>query len=201
MKTLISKIDQPPERKISGMKTHFSFIFFIIFLLSFIFSAYTLYPQVSEVKNDETKNKRLDILEKLENGISINSEDIRSSYSDFIADNNEFEDFCCREMPDIQPFPKFHPFPGPFFYQNHDGKDHVIISDNDIKMIHKQLSENMEELRINIESFRNSEDFLIMHDELKKWNDNFRNEIEKMRQEMLKSEKETRSMSTVHNLM
>lgn len=180
MKTLISK---PGSSKILP---------FVFFLLSFIFSASNLFPQENSSDRVNSGNKKLNILEKLENGKPISSEEIKSSYSNFSIEDEEQWEFW---VPDI------NVFPGPFFYKDYNGKDHVIISDIEVKEIHKRLSESLEELRKNIESFRNSEDFLIMQGELKKWNENFRKEIEKMREDLLQSDSGTRSKGTVHTMM
>jgi hypothetical protein len=57
--------------------------------------------------------------------------------------------------------------------------------------MHRRLKESMDELRENIESFRNSDDFKMMHDELQKWSENFRKELEKMSEGMMRSEYES----------
>ena len=162
MKTLISK---------TGSSQILPFVFF---LLSFIFSSSNLISRESSLNEGNTGNKKLDILEKLESGKPVSSEEITSSFSDFSIEDTVQWEFWIPEM---------NIFPGPFFYKDYNGNDHQIISDIEVKEIHKRLSESLEELRKNIESFRNSEDFLIMQDELKKWNENFRKEIEKMREE------------------
>jgi hypothetical protein len=59
----------------------------------------------------------------------------------------------------------------------------------------------MKELRKNIESFRNSEDFLIIEKELNKWSENFRIDLEKMREDIIRTGKETRSKGTVNSLI
>jgi hypothetical protein len=171
MKTLINKSAQSQKVKSAGVKDKLFLSTFVFFLLSFILSGSSLLPQENITKNDDSRNRWLDILVKLESG---------------------------KEIP---PLPKMHPFPGPFFYQDYNGKDHVIISDTDIKEIHKKLSESMEQLRKNIESFRNSEDFIIIQNELKEWNENFRKELEKIKEELIRSDKDSRSKGTIHTLM
>jgi hypothetical protein len=204
METLISKPTRSFRIRKPETSKHLIFLSFVFFFLSFIFSGSKPLPQESSLKNDDIRNKRLDILQKLESGKAISSEDIRSSYSNLTVDNPEPGDPDSPEilqLPGLQSFPKMHSFPGPFFYQNHDGRVHVIISDNDIREIHKRLNDSMEELKKNIESFRNSDDFIIIHDELQKWNENFRKELDKMREELIKSEKETRSKGTISALI
>jgi hypothetical protein len=182
MKTLISKTDQ------------FQIIPFVFLLLSFIFSGSALFPRESNQKEVNPRNKKLEILEKLESGKPVSSEEITSSFADFNFEDPEPWEFRIPEMNE-------NILPGPFFYKDYQGNIRVIISDCDVKEIHKRLSESLEELRKNIESFRNSDDFLIMQDELKKWNENFRKEIEKMREDLLHSDSGTRSKGTVQSLM
>ena len=117
MKKLVNKSDQSPKGKSTVNKVNLFIYTFFFLLLSFILSGSSLLPQENRSKNDDSRNQWLDILEKLESG---------------------------KEIP---PLPKTHSLPGPFFYQDYHGKDHLIISDSDIKEIHKQLSECMEELK------------------------------------------------------
>lgn len=187
--------------KTSISKRTFSLRPAFFLLLSFVFCGLKLFPQTNNFINDGRGKKQLEILEKLESGKTISSEEIRASLGKFTFDDQEPADLYIPGIPDMPPFPKIHSFPGPYYYKYHDGRDHIIISDSDLKKIHKRLDENLEELRKNIESFRNSEDFLIIHDELQKWNDNFRNELKKLRDELIKSENESRSKGTVHLLV
>jgi hypothetical protein len=143
------------------------------------------------VRNTDLKGKKLDILEKLERGKTISSEDIRASFSQSASDDHGSMEINIPEIP---------PFPGPFYYRDHEWRGH-IISDSDLKEIHDQLHESLEEVRMGIESFRNSEDFIIMQGEFQKWSDKFRKELEKMKEELRKSERESGSKGTGHSLM
>jgi hypothetical protein len=60
----------------------------------------------------------------------------------------------------------------------------------DFQEINKQISESMKELKRNIGSFHNSEEFLSMHEELLRWNEKFKEEFEKMMQEFKQSGRE-----------
>jgi FtsZ-binding cell division protein ZapB len=201
MKTLISKFSQTNPANRSEEKKHLSIIAIFFLILSFILSGSTQLPQQKNLKNNDILSKRLNILEKLESGKAISSEEIRSSFGVKVTDENGIADSTYGEMNERQIWSESHSTPGPFFYKNHDGTDHVIISDSDIKEIHNQLNKSMEELRKEIESFRNSEDFLMIHDELQKWNENFRKELGKMKEELIKSEKASRSKGTIHTTM
>jgi hypothetical protein len=186
MKTLISRQNKFHEVSNGKDKSHILKVTFVFCLLSVFFSGSALFPQEEVEKIDDMKNKRLDILEKLESGKSVSSEEIWSSHSIIKIDDPEMS-----EIFELQSLP------GPFFYHDYKAGDHVIISDKDLKEIHKKLSESMEELRKNIKSFHYQEDFSILKDELSKWSNSFRKEIEKVREELIRSDTETRSKSTV----
>jgi hypothetical protein len=197
MKTLISNSAKlNPQRK-PGFNMHIFLLSLSFCLLSFVISGSAMIPQNRSNYNNDLRSKRLDILEKLEGGKAISLEEISKSMADLSKENMEVDELFLPGMnPDIQFSPEISPFTGPFYYHYHDGKDHVIISDIDIKEIHKILNDDLEELRRDIESFRNSEDFMIIHDELQKWNENFKKELNKIREELMKSVKETRSKGT-----
>jgi hypothetical protein len=164
--------------------------------LSFLITGSTVIPQQVDIKSNEIKAKRLDLLEKLESGKTVSTEDINPSMGEMAKDSQEPGDCFFPEniSPHYSPgLPSIPPLTGPFYFRHQDGTEHVIISDSDIKEMHKKLKETMEELRKDINSFRNSEDFLIIHNELQKWNDKFRKELDNMKEELLRSEKETRS--------
>jgi hypothetical protein len=196
MKTLISNFSQPDQSRKNGLKTHQILLSFSFYLLSFLITGSTVIPQQVNIKSNEIRGKRLDLLEKLESGNKVSTEDINSSMGDMSKDSQEPGDCFFPEIISPHYFPGLQSLPpltGPFFYRHQDGTEHVIISDSDIKEMHKKLKDTMEELRKDINSFRNSEDFLIIHNELQKWNDNFRKELDNMKEELLKSVKETRS--------
>jgi hypothetical protein len=194
MKTIISKPTQSFSVKNTGIKTTPLIPAFIFLLLSFVFSGSTLFPQVKNVNINNPNKKKLDILEKLESGKKISSDEIRASYCQLLSDDPEPWEFYTHGMPhisDTSSFSKPDLWPGPSYYIYHDKRNHIIISDQDLKEMHRRLKESMDELRENIESFRNSDDFKMMHDELQKWSENFRKELEKMSEGMMRSEYES----------
>jgi hypothetical protein len=203
MKTLIIKPARINERKSPGNCIPLFFMTFVFLLLSFILSGSSVCQQ-KNIKAEDAKNRKLDILEKLENGGTINSENIRSMYGDFRNGKNEEDDILnpiIQNKPERFSFPDMHSFHGALFYRHNDDNDHVIISDDDLKEIHEQMSEIMEELKRDIESISNSESFLIIHDNLKRWNDNLRKELDKMKEELIRSAKEVRNKEMDHNLL
>ncbi len=192
MKTLKSKPVSPLPLKKTLIRRCPIFFTSVLFFLSFVFSGSTLLPQKEIEKIKDSKSKKVDILEKLERGITISSADIRASFGQSAYDDHEYREFS---------LPVDHPFQGPFIYRYHEGRDHVIISESDMKEIHDQLHESIEEVRNEIELFRNSEDFLKMKEELQKWSEKFRKEMGKMKEELLKSEKEAGIKDAVHSLL
>jgi hypothetical protein len=226
MKTLISKLTKllPLERKVVTKNYTVCTFFFIIlfppcgiclcraplcygsspYSSTFIFSSSSSAMQTSANKNDETKGKRYAILEKLEKGTSLSSEEIRSSFGDFtfnLSDENDHFIFHSHDFYFIPPFPPIPSFHEHYYYRHHDDDDHIIITDKDIKEIHRHLNESLEELKNDIESFRNSDEFLKIHDELQKWNERFRRELDKMKEELNESRKESKGKSSAHSYM
>jgi hypothetical protein len=203
MKTMIPKTNYRTLEKDSGSSgSHFLHSLGLL-LLSFVFSGSSLYPQESNSLH-ETGNRKLNILEKLETGKPVTHEEIRSSFDRAKPDLEDDEIIYFPVMPQIPEMEQGkydHSLPGPFYYRDNEGNNHVIISDCDIKEIHKRLTESMDQLKKNIESFRTSEDFLIMQDELKNWSENFRKDLEKFKEDIIKSEKQTRSKSTILTVM
>jgi len=174
---------------------------FILIALTVILSASVPIPQDDLQNKDNLKDKKLDLLEKLESGKQVTSEDIWSSYRDNIDDDFLLQDPDFPPVVDILCLPSLPSLPDPFFYHNHDGGDHVIISDMDIREIHERLSQSIEELRKEIESFRNSEDFVNMQEELRKWSDEFKKDIGKLKEDIIRSGRETRSKREIHPIM
>jgi hypothetical protein len=94
-----------------------SFNMLIMIALAILFSASVQFPQDDPQNNDNLKDKKLDLLEKLENGKKVTSDDILASFgknagSDFILsdpDSPEFFDAPCLHSAPL--------LPGPFFYR------------------------------------------------------------------------------------
>jgi hypothetical protein len=213
METLKSKLTRllPPGRKVVTenyttctfipARRDFVALLLNFLLLSFIFSSPSSAMQKKDNNNDVIKDKRYELLEKLEKGTSISSEEIRSSLGNITFNLPEEDNHFIFGYHDFYFVPPLPPFPGPFYHRYHDDDDYLIITDKDIKEIHRHLNESLEELRKDIESFRDSDEFLKIHDELQKWNDGFRRELDKMKEELKKSANESKSKSSTHTHM
>jgi hypothetical protein len=170
----------------------------IMIVLALVFSAFTIIPQNVSQKNDTLKDKKLDLLEKLENGIPVNSEEIKASYGE-----NAGKDllFFCHEFPSkIESFylPPIPSLTDPFFYSNDDCDEESFISDSDLSEIREKLSKSMEEVKQEIESFRHSEDFMNFQDELKKWSGEFKKDMDRIKEEAHRPGRETRNRIIIH---
>lgn len=171
----------------------------IMIALAFINSAYATVPQVDLQKENNLKDKKIDLLEKLENGKSITSEDIFTSYG------KSAEDICILPDPDLPQIPEspciqdLHSFRKEYFYNGHNGKEELFESDMDMREVHEKLSRSIDDLRKEIESFRNSKDFEIIRNGFMKWSNELRKEIEKIRVEVSREAKEIRNKESVHS--
>jgi hypothetical protein len=182
---------------------YFSIFAFIFFLLSFVFVSNSSAIQQKGRKDEPPKDKRYDLLEKLEKGASISSEDISSSLGNFNADHytvdeHSMSDVTDLEIPPLPPFPSFHNHS--YFWHN-DSDDQFIINDKDVAEIHRHLNKSMEELKRDIESFHHSDEFRKFQEELQNWKEDFRKELDKMKVEWNEQKKETRSKNFSHEIM
>lgn len=145
----------------------FSMLYGILIMVAsaIILSASRPVSQDDTRKKDDLKNRKLDILEKLEHGQKITSDGIRSIHDDFYSD-----DFLS----------------GPFFKYGCHNED-LDICDMDFSALRENLSVNIGELKKEIEAFRNSEDFSNMQEEFRKWGDDFKKEIENLKEDIFKS--------------
>jgi hypothetical protein len=200
MKKLISKLTGPVHVKNAAFRIPLFNLTFIFFLMSFFFSCSAFSSEQSSIKNVDSNSKKQDLLQKLEQGNAISSEDIRSSFRNSVIGHQEFEDVEFEVMP-VPPDHAERFIPGPFIYHNHHGREHIIISESDMNELHKRLSESVVELKRNIDNFRNSEEFSNMQEELKKWNDSFKKELKKMKEELIKSQKESHVKSSSQNIL
>jgi hypothetical protein len=150
----------------------------LLCLVSLLLSGSILFAQKNVVKNSDTANSKLNILEKLEQGKSVSSGEIRDSFS-----RTRSETFGSMEfyLPDPDDLP---PFSGQSHYYYHDGDDHYFFSDSDLRELNYQLHKSLEEVRRNIDSFRKSEDFKIMQAELQKMGEKIRKEVGKIKVEI-----------------
>jgi len=182
MKNRIILLEQP-VRMISSFINHYPLM--VLIALSMLFSASSIIPGESTQKTDDLRQKKLELLEKLENGTEISSEDIRSSFGGTFTGNMGNEDIFFPTVPD---------FPEPFNYSfHHSGRGDVIISSEEMKEIHEKISESIGELKKAMESFRNSEEFIHFKAEFKRWSKELGKDMEKMGEELSKSSREGRS--------
>jgi hypothetical protein len=158
-----------------------------------VVSASTLFQDQDKKKNGAVKN-RLDLLEKIEAGKKTSPGDFEILKENVHSDKPFRNDSFLNDIPlipvpppgSVQPCP-----PAPFYYRDHDGHDHVIISERDLQEMHRAISEGVEELRSNLESLRRSEDFIYLHDELLRWNHAIVKELYKMKEDIVKSERQS----------
>ena len=184
----------------------------ILVLFAFIFSASTLISFPVQQQDDTLRNKKLDILEKLESGKSISSEEIRSSFAhhdypdwedheDFIGIHgfNGFPDIKylpeLPELPDLPPMPEMPQLPEfsyNFQFYDQSGSDR-IISDDDLKLLRENIARNLEEMKMSIETFRNSQEYRELREKMRKLNEELREDMDHWRDEYRDAVREQRS--------
>ncbi len=143
----------------------------LLCLVSTLISGSVLFAQKNVVKNSDTGNSKLNILEKLEQGKSVSSGEIRDSFSRSRSETHEPMEYY---LPDPDDLP---PFSGHSHYYIHDGDDHYFFSESDLREINYQLHKSLEEVKRNVETFRNSEEFKAMQSELHKLGEKLRKEL------------------------
>jgi hypothetical protein len=150
----------------------------LICLCSFLFSASMLFAQKNIVKYSDPVNKKLDILENLEKGKKVSGEEIRNSFSKSSHEAQGSIEFYMPDLADDLSLTE------PFHYRYNEGNDHWVFSGSDMSELNDQLHKSLEEVRRNIESFRNSDEFKTMQTELQKWSEKFRKEMGKIKVEI-----------------
>ena len=164
----------------------------IMISLAIIFSASSMVEKDDLQSKDSHKNWKLDLLEKLESGKQVSPEDFQLLFKDNSDNDILSQDPDLPSVPDILCFPAEHSFPGPFFYHDYDETEFGINPDICIRINHEKLLKNIDQLRKEVESFRNSEEFLNLQEDLRKWGDQFRKDIEKMKEDIIRSGRELR---------
>jgi hypothetical protein len=178
----------------------------IFLLLSILLSGSVSYPQKKDAQNDDSKSRSINILEKLENGKLVTTDEIASLFSSYknnvsdkdmrIHEDRDIADLVnLPELPDLPDMPEIPSVSDDVYF--HSSFDHhkvshdvIVITDNEMKEIHKKLAESVEELKKNIESLRNSEDFYKIQEQLERWSENFKKDLKKMREDIVRSDKE-----------
>lgn len=150
----------------------------LLCLVSTLLSGSILFAQKNAVKNSDGDNKKLNILEKLEQGKPVSSVEIRDSFTRSQSETHESFEFYLPDLADLPPFSE------PSHYYYHDGDHHYFFSESDLREINYQLHKSLVEVKRNIESFRESEDFKIMQAELQKMGEKIRKEVGRMKVEI-----------------
>ena len=175
----------------SGLTGRHLFLAVTLVLFALVFSGSTLISYPALQKDQVPGNKKLDILEKLESGISISSEEIRSAFTD-----NDFYGFPeISDLPDIPDLPEMPQFPEfSFNFQHSDQMDiDKVISDEDLKVFKETIARNIEELKTNLDAFRNSSEYMEFRDEMRKYSEELREEMDRLRDEYRDAAREQRS--------
>jgi len=173
----------------------------IMIVLTVILSASSTITPADPQKENNLKDKKIDLLEKLENGKQVNSEDIRALFKRNDDDNFLLPDADISSPLFIQGFPeksilRIHRFCG----KNND-HDCGIFKEKDLREINEGLSENLKEIGKEIESLINSEDFLKIRYEIRKCADESRKELKAMKETTGRSAIEIRSRVKRHSFM
>jgi hypothetical protein len=160
--------------------------------LFFLFSASTLIPQADPQKPDIFREKKLDLLEKLENGSKVTLDDIKSSFGDSYKSGISGTDLFLFQDPDLPDVHMISP------YDHHHNlfiNDNEIINEEDMNQIHKELAEHLGDLKREIESFRNSDEFMNFKEGFKRWSNEFKKEMDRVGEEIGRLSKEARNKS------
>jgi hypothetical protein len=183
------RINKSKRSEKSILKDKTFYIQLIMISLAVVFSASALRPCNGLQEHENLKEKKLDLLQKLESGKQVTSEDIRSSYGNISGNDFSFPEpdfFFLSDAPSFCPEP---PLNDPFFYNDYDYNfnDNVVIPDIDLKEIHDGVLKSIEEIKKEAESFRNSDEFINMQIETRKWIDEFKEEVKRMKEDIRKS--------------
>jgi hypothetical protein len=197
MKTMINKLKRH-EGNIPVCKLFF--IILITLSVTVIISASTPVQYNDFQGRDSLKNKKLDLLQKLESGKQITQEDIRSSFDNQASEDLISLEYDFPEVSDIEFFQHQYSFAGSDIYDNLNDIN-IQIPDLEIRINHKDLSKCLEELRSEMESFSKSEEFLNMKEDLKKCSEEFKKDIKKMKEDIMRSHQEKSGKGALHTIV
>jgi hypothetical protein len=168
--------------------------FFCLLLIALSTSAFGL--QKDGKQTNPVKDKRIDLLEKLEKGAAISSEDLPGTLGKSEADRDGREGYS--RSPEFFIIPPFPPVIVFDHYDYDNDHDKPLISHEDVKEFHRELNKSLEEVRKGIESIRTSDEFARFQEEMRRWNESFRREMERMKEEWKNEEKEAKSNNHNH---
>jgi uncharacterized coiled-coil DUF342 family protein len=132
----------------------------IILLIALMTSGSALIPDQEVTRNDNMRQKKLILLEKLETGKTITQEDVWSSFSDNYENDLNIEMYCP-----------------------------VVICHHDMDMVRESVRAEFESIRHDISGLKNSVEFKKAMDEIRKGSEEIRRELEKMREEIRMSDR------------
>jgi uncharacterized coiled-coil DUF342 family protein len=160
-------------------------IYLVLFAL---LSTATIVTSQEINRNDNyLKDKKLDLLERLERGEKITSEDISSSFGNHRHENFELPDICIPDMPVLADLPPFPDMQVPDFYFDYDKLEPFDKSYLNFPEFMDSLNENLEALKEEVQSFRNSDEFKDYMEEVKKEREEMIKGMQEMREKILKS--------------
>ncbi len=184
------------EKSIARSITTF---FFYLLLIAFSTSAFGM--QKDGKQTNPVIDKRIDLLEKLEKGAAISSEDLQGTFGKSQADRDGREIYTrAHEFFIIPPLPPVIVFDH-YDYNYDNDYDTPLISDEDIREFHRELNKSLDEVRKGIESIRRSDEFARFQEEMRRWNESFKREMERMKEEWKNEEKEAKSNNQRHSHM
>jgi uncharacterized coiled-coil DUF342 family protein len=134
----------------------------LLVILAILTSGSAIIPDQTVNINDDLRQKKLILLEKLETGNQITAEEIRSSF----GERSEAEIYLGTDYP-------------------------LVISHYDIENIKESVRHELENLKKEIGNLKSSEEFVKAMDEMRKASDEIRKELEKMREEIRRTDNRT----------
>jgi uncharacterized coiled-coil DUF342 family protein len=145
-------------KKLTGAVKSNNFILPVLFAaIAVMTSGSTLITGQEVRKNSELQEKKINLLEKLEKGSPIATEEIRAFFGEQKAE----------PLPECQ----------------------QMISHEEIEKMKESIIRDLDEIKLEIGSFKNSDKFEKALDELKRGSDEIKRELEKMREELKRSDK------------
>ena len=168
----------------------------ILIVLAIVFSGSTTFKSPGLQKDENLKSRKLHILEKLEQGLSISSEEIRDSFMSHDCTGPEVfgvfsngNDFIV--LPDFSQLPELPELPGFSFDCNCYFPDiDCIISETGMNSMKGDITANLEEIRKNLYLLRDSQEYLEFREEMKRFREELKDEMNRFRDEAIEAVRE-----------
>jgi uncharacterized coiled-coil DUF342 family protein len=132
----------------------------IFLFIALMTSGSAMIPYQEVKRNDVMHDKKLILLEKLETGKTITTEDVWSSFGNY-SENEQITEMCCP----------------------------VMFSHEDMEIMKESVRHELESIKHDIRGLKNSDEFQKAMDEIRKGSEEIRRELEKMREEIRKSDR------------